>query len=479
MRKPLPVVLLLLMLSLSVICKAEPLESRFIVELGQDGGSSDVTFSIRPVQHSFIDNPSYHADSGYEGLIFPSDDKSQGIGGYGLKTSLIESISWHLLHAANLVIVYELAFTPHDTALSAKPYSWIPIVGAFVVADFLLKSYWNPDSWLLNPTDQLEAASMLAQADHPFVITNMVLPGRGEQKNDQQNPSSASADHQALGTTAQLTGSITSPLGLGSGDGNEDPEQGEHTFGLDCYVDSCHGVCKLRQSSGSESAERLLNSEGSPTAPAQGIPEQGSIETMSELTQILHHFQPQALTISINTFPANSRSNTCCVPDAAAAMKAGELTCKVPMHGEDDQLRPCGFFCNNRKAMRAHKTKYHTKSRLHFLEGLSSMRKSSSEKARLFIYPETHRCYETVIGEDGQQQPCHEPLPTAQSLLDHKLRYHPESQASDGTAIGDDGQRSGGIMSENAQTHQAKVHRKRKPFDADRDDHLNPPEGTE
>lgn len=474
MKNSSSVALLSLLLSTSAIGQAESWTRHYVVELGQDGSSPAGIFSIRSGQHTFPDTPSHLVGTkAYTEAILPPEDKPHRLGSYGVKTSFIKSISWQLIYATSVLVAYDLVMTTDDAAPGAKPYSWIP-VEAFFAVGWLSGSYWNTDSPLFNPIDKPEAGQ-----DDPFAINTMMLPANGQQQRQQREERTESSIQQASGAST-FTGALTGPLSSGSGDGNEGPEQHQHTLGLDCRVSPCKGICIFRPASSRiELAEGWLNSEESSTAPAQGIPEQGSIETMSELTQILHHFQPQALTISINTFPANSRSNTCCVPDAAAAMKAGELTCKVPMHGEDDQLRPCGFFCNNRKAMRAHKTKYHTKSRLHFLEGLSSMRKSSSEKARLFIYPETHRCYETVIGEDGQQQPCHEPLPKAQSLLDHKLRYHPESQASDGTAIGDDGQRSGGIMSENAQTHQAKVHRKRKPFDADRDDHLNPPEGTE
>lgn len=81
-------------------------------------------------------------------------------------------------------------------------------------------------------------------------------PGRVN-KNDPANQPSASSGQQACGTITQPGASFTSPQDSGSGDGNGDPEQQrQHTYGLDCYVGSCHGVCQLRPpSDGSELAE--------------------------------------------------------------------------------------------------------------------------------------------------------------------------------------------------------------------------------
>lgn len=134
---------------------------------------------------------------------------------------------------------------PGDSALSAKPYSLIP-VEAFVAADMVLKNYWNPNSLLFNPTNQPGASQ-----DHPFAITTMVLPGPGQQKNDQQSQASASSGQQASGTTSRLKRFFAKFLPNRS-EGNGNPEQHQHTYGLNCYADSCNGVCRFRPPSDSE-----------------------------------------------------------------------------------------------------------------------------------------------------------------------------------------------------------------------------------
>ncbi|WOG27325.1 hypothetical protein [Endozoicomonas sp. 8E] len=128
---------------------------------------------------------------------------------------------------------------PYNNALSAKPYSWIP-VEAFVAVGMLLKSDWNSNSLLFNTADQPKASQ-----DHPFAISTMVLPGQGQQKNDQQSQASASSNQQASGTNTHLKNCFAQ-FQTCRRDGNGNPEQPQHTFGLKCYVDSCNGVCRFR-----------------------------------------------------------------------------------------------------------------------------------------------------------------------------------------------------------------------------------------
>uniref|UniRef100_UPI00214853FC hypothetical protein n=1 Tax=Endozoicomonas sp. SESOKO4 TaxID=2828745 RepID=UPI00214853FC len=247
---------LLPLLFLSAICQAESLTRRFVVEYKE----STQSFSVKRSLNSLLDNPKYLADTNGNAGFLPPDDKPHKHGDYGLKMTFIKSISWQWLYATNVLVAYELILTTRDAAPRGKPYSWIP-AEALVTAGWLLKSYWNPDSLLFNPRGQLEVSQ-----DEPFAITTMMLPGQNQQQSDQQTPTSESSDQQASGATGHVRGSVPSPLSSGSGGDNEGPEQNQHTLGLDCYVDSCHGVCKLRQApDSSESAEGAVGSAESST----------------------------------------------------------------------------------------------------------------------------------------------------------------------------------------------------------------------
>ncbi|WP_252176087.1 hypothetical protein [Endozoicomonas sp. 4G] len=141
------------------------------------------------------------------------------------------------LFAARLLLLLSL-----PAICQADSFTRHLVVEQFVAVGWLLKSYWNPDSLLFDPGDQQEASR-----DDPFTIITMMLPGQNKQQSDQQTPSSESPSQQASGTTSHVRGSFTHPLSSGSGGGNEHPEQDLHTFGLNCYAGSCHGVCELRQ----------------------------------------------------------------------------------------------------------------------------------------------------------------------------------------------------------------------------------------
>ncbi|WP_257287880.1 hypothetical protein [Endozoicomonas sp. SESOKO2] len=270
------VTLLLLLSSSSVISQAAPLKRSFVVQLQQDGGSPGRSFSIKP-NEPMLGNPSYIAETdGSAGSIFPPDDKPQRFGGFWVKTGFFDLISWQLIDANHFLVAYELVMTNNDFALGIKPYSWIPIEAFFVVG-WLLQSYWSTDSPLFSLMGKLEASQ-----DDPYAITTMTLSGNGQEKNQQKNEPTKSSGQQASGKTAQFKGSLTRPENFGSGGGNEGPEQ-QHTFCLNCYVDSCHGVCKLRPLSdgdgdgdGDGSAKWSLNLVETSTGYTGAVPEQSS-----------------------------------------------------------------------------------------------------------------------------------------------------------------------------------------------------------
>lgn len=242
MKNSFSATLLLLQFYLSATSQADSLTTGFAVEL-QQASSPEWSFSIKPDHpHSLSGGPSYPADiNGYAESILPSDEKPQRFGNYGVKTSFFESVPWQLIYATHFLTAYELVMTARD-ASGLKPYSWIP-VETFLAVGCLLRSYLSIDSPLFNLMDQPEASQ-----DDPFAITTMMLPGNGQQQSQKQNEQTASSSQQTSGTTAsRMTGAIL-PLSSGSGGGSQNPQQHQHTLGLDCYVDSCLGVCRLRPS---------------------------------------------------------------------------------------------------------------------------------------------------------------------------------------------------------------------------------------
>ncbi|WOG28487.1 hypothetical protein [Endozoicomonas sp. 8E] len=252
--------LLLLLYSLSVICQAKPLTRSFVVVLERSSGSPDGNFSIKPGQRRLAGKPSYIAQTNsHSGSNRLFNDKPHRLGGYGLKTTLIESISWQLLYVTQLLVAYELILSTNIPS-GAKPCLRMP-VDAFVAVGWLLKGYWNANSALPNTMDQLGAASMMLQWDDPYAITTMTYLEHGQQKNQQRNqPVVLSTDQQAPGANSQIKGTFNSPGHSGSGGGNEGSEQNRHTLSFNCFVDSCIGVCKLRPPlRNRESAEQSLN----------------------------------------------------------------------------------------------------------------------------------------------------------------------------------------------------------------------------
>ncbi|WP_257274907.1 MULTISPECIES: RING finger domain-containing protein [unclassified Endozoicomonas] len=247
MVKTLSTVLFLLLLSLSVICQAEKLTRRFVVEFAphQGTGSLDRVFSIK---HNLNTLPvgSLDIDDTNGCPYFSAANEPGGLNGYGLATRFIASIYWQWLYPTHLLVAYELALTTNGAPLGSIPCLRLP-EKAFIAVGWLLKSYWNPDSLLFNPMGQPGAAFVSTQVGHPFAIITKGPNGHDEQKNaPPDQPLASSSGQQASARTTQLRASFTSPLDSGSADGNEDPEQHRHTYGLDCYVDACNGVCQFR-----------------------------------------------------------------------------------------------------------------------------------------------------------------------------------------------------------------------------------------
>ncbi|WP_422136993.1 hypothetical protein [Endozoicomonas sp. ALD040] len=228
---------------LSLICQAETWTNSFVVALEQEKGSPNLSFSIKHDPSALPGNLPETVDTNdHRGPFLLTSNKRHLSLSYRLATTLVESISWQLPYVTNLLVAYELTLTTKVAPISATSYSWLP-AEMVVVVGWLLKSYWNPDSLLFNPTKQQETSQ-----DRPFSsIIMMVVPV--PEQGQQQRYSSGSSGHRASGTSQYNIGSSLGPPPSGSGDddGNGGYQQNQHTLGLNCLV--CNGICRLRPSS--------------------------------------------------------------------------------------------------------------------------------------------------------------------------------------------------------------------------------------
>ncbi|WP_422135906.1 hypothetical protein [Endozoicomonas sp. ALD040] len=292
MKRPLFAALLLL----SIACQASI--RHFVVELEQDAGSPDKSFSIKQHDpHTLTNTPSIIAsNNGHSDQDSPANDTPFGPGIFGLITIIIESVSWHLLYASQWLVAYELILTSHDTQ-SSKTYSRLPLE-SFITVGLFLSNYWNSDSPMFNPIGQQESSQ-----DYPFMINTMTLSS-GD--NQQQGQLSESSTRQASGTTSGFRGTITSRQYSDSDGGDEVPEQHQHTLGLNCFADNCNGVCKFRQSG---------------ARPKQSSTPNEDFDRQSPLVQ--------------------------------------QHTCKVTVFGEGGRQRACGQICQSNTALKDHKRRKH------------------------------------------------------------------------------------------------------------------------
>ncbi|WOG26802.1 hypothetical protein [Endozoicomonas sp. 8E] len=124
---------------------------------------------------------------------------------------------------------------------------------------------------------------------------------------------------------------------------------------------------------------------------------------------------------------------------------SGLQACKVNIVGEDGQKRHCGKVCKNPDALSNHKRRDHSGQKI---------------------------CDVTIIEDNGQLRPCAKVCKNAKALSDHKSRYHTGQQICDLTVIGHDGQPQlcrKVFKNAKALLNHKGIHRKRKPFDVDRD----------
>ncbi|WOG27130.1 hypothetical protein [Endozoicomonas sp. 8E] len=479
--------------SLSVICQDEPWTERFIVELVEDAGSPNQSFSVWQDRQILPGNLSDIAETnGYSGSFSMPDDRRHRPLSYGEKTPLIESTSWQWLYATRLLVSYELFLTTRDSYPNFHPYSWLPAEASIAVG-WLLKNYWNPDSPLFNLIEQ-QTASILTQGDYLFAITTM-MPDSG---NEQQGQPSESSCQQAPKTTTYPADPFTTPQHPGSGDGNRDPQQYSHTLGLNCFLHPCHGVCWFRPSSenthsmstGATTNDQsgslnddvpmfrhfpitpddwdivngLLNLRGhsiledtGASCPHTNVPPQletlktqqtkGSSQGVSGPPHLSQSGAIKATgsssqpTIEESMVGENDQKRPCikvlndtkALSDHKSRDPTEQQTCTVTVMGEDGQKQPCGTVCKNIKALKGHKRRNHTGQQT---------------------------CNISVVEQDGLQWPCGKVCNNSQGLKDHKIRHHSVQRICSTTIIAENGQqRPCGKACNNAQA--LKDHKRR------------------
>ncbi|WOG26992.1 hypothetical protein [Endozoicomonas sp. 8E] len=417
------------------------MKRRYIVELQQDAAFSNQSFSIKPDQRALSDNPSDIANkNGFKRPDLPSDDKQQRFFSYEVETTLIESISWQLLYATNLLVAFELITTSKAPPLGTTSYSWLPIEG-IVTVGWLLKSYWNPDSPLFKPTEQTQVR--LTQGNQLYAITTMMY-GSGDDQQQSQLPESSG--QQAPQTTRQPTSAFTSPLSSGSGDGYEDPQKHSHTLGLDCFVHPCHGVCKFR--SYSDSANERSNdpfaiqlqdhdiNDNPVNTTASAVPVHCNMKKVDDDGQLRNC---RAVFKSIQSLLNHQKK-----------VHSGKKTCLAHMVGKDCRLRPCGKFCKSAKTLSDHKRRTHSgqKNCVETVVGEDGLQRPCEKVCKNAMTPPDHikfahsgetTCDLTVLGEDGLQRPCGKICKDAIALSDHKKNAHTRQRTCDLTIVGEDG----------------------------------------
>ncbi|WP_422140034.1 hypothetical protein [Endozoicomonas sp. ALC020] len=463
--------------------------SRFIVEFEQNGGFPDQSFSITPYTPSDIPDT-----NSYTGSASLPDGKRHRSGFYGVKPNPIESISWQWVYTTNLLIAYELILTTRGTPLRANPYSWLPVEAAFAVG-LLLKNYWNPNSPLFNPIEQ-QTASMLRQWDQPFA-SMITMFGSGH--NQQQGQPLESSSQQASQAATQPERYFINHLYSDSGEGKRNPQQDSHTLGLNCFVNSCRGICQFRPSASSRRpAESPLNVEKSSTGPTGAIPGQSSCPPLI----IKHGLSCTGYYDSVNTTDSQKKPPVKVFNDRFSFQfqcTPGETflpqTHQAQPHDVNDNLTNS---CNHTLSMNAGKAQSNSGQPLHdnaprhkylsvtdddlvIVNGLLNLRDHSllkkirnsyvrkpfrlpagaSKTQQITGSPQlghnplhlsrTGReqatnlsgqkiCNATVVTKNGLQQPCCKVCMNTTALSIHKSKYHTGQKTCIETVIGVDGQ---------------------------------------
>ncbi|WOG26951.1 hypothetical protein [Endozoicomonas sp. 8E] len=452
---------------------------RFIVEFVEDAAFTGQSLFTKPEHHTLSGNSSDIADkNGNIEPCFSSDKKRQKTCSYGVKTPLIESISWQWLYATNLLVVFELILTTKDAPPGFNLYSSLPLE-AVIAVGWLLNNYWNPWSSLFNPCEQQEASQ-----NHLFSIITMT-PGSehnpSQYQTSQYQPSQASGQ-QAPKAPPYPEGSFTSPSHSGFGDDNEDPQPHRHTLGLNCFVNPCNGVCRFRPSfdnahSLSAGAACTLQTRQL-TMPGHlpvttddlliingliNLGSHGLAEKKPFSVSLTHCIPPAGASEAQQTTASTQWNQNLIHPPRAALATPDKIIFTTSDHkdSQTDAIEwaeasssgclPYTGANHCRQALLDQKRRYHSGQQTCVDKVLgdngrqrlcgrvcNSIKALSDHKRRHHTGPRT--CGETVLGEDSQPQLCGRVCNSIKALSDHKRRHHTGQQTCGETVLGKDGQ---------------------------------------
>ncbi len=476
---------LFLVLGLSVVCQAEPWTGCFAVGAEPNAGFSHQSFSIKGVRHSPQGNPSDIADTnGYTGPTRPPDDKPHRLGGYGIKATIIESISWQLLYATDLQVAHKLILTIKDAPLNSNPYSWLS-VEVLVAVGWLLKSYWNSGLLMSNPIEQQKVSQ-----DHSLDTITMMFGSGHNQRPHQPSTSSGQRAPQAANLPGGFISSLMYSDSGGSGGGSQ---QHSHTLGLNCFVHPCRGVCSFRPFSDNGSPDNwLLNSAETSMGFNGANPGQSSCPHLAnkhsisriddfdpfeathfEQNEILDDLSGIQLSLISNQlldlayeFDCNPANNACALDEVALdrdtsdSMRAGgtyPTDVAGPLNGlvlMNDGLR---FTANEFGVINGLVDPTELCQEAGFSLALDSsetpqtiteLSQSGQSQPHLSRTDEAQArnnsgqkiCHVIFVGEGGQERLCGRVCKNARALSSHKKRSHPRQHSCDVRVVGEDGQ---------------------------------------
>lgn len=224
----------------------------------------------------------------------------------------------------------------------------------------------------------LRLSGILKQGDHSFAAITMMLGSGHEQP---QLESSESSGHKGPDATTCSKGFFTASLHSDSGGGNGNPEQHPHTLDLNCFIDTCRGVCQFRQSVDPD-------------------------HCMHDQNNTLFETESPYLKEKWISFSFTRLSPTTETPET-------QHVCYLTLFGKDGKPKPCGKVCKNSKVLSTHKRTIHSGKKI---------------------------CDETVVGEDGQPRTCEKVCKNNQALYDHRRNKHTGQQSCDLPMAGEDGQ---------------------------------------
>ncbi|WP_422473944.1 hypothetical protein [Endozoicomonas sp. ALB032] len=450
---------LLISLSFFVVCQADPWTGRFIIEFELNSGFPNRSFSD---QHRLPVNPSDIAEKkDYTESDSLSDIKRQQTYICREKTTFIKFISWQWLYATHLMVAYGLTLSTRYAPSSFICYSWLP-VEVIVAGGWLLKSYWKPDSSPFYPFAR-QVLSILTQEDQCLAIITM-MPGYG--RNQQQGQPSGSSDQQAPQTYTHPLVHLTSLLFSNFGDGNQGPQQHQHTLDSNCFIHPCHGLCRFRPLSDS-SNNGTLNSLKSSTGHTEATPRQDSCPHFADTTASAGKVVCNVIMVRQD---GQLRQCGTAVKNAKALMShksgyhTGKKNCDMPLIGEDGRQRPCGKLCKNAHALSCHKNRYHCGQKTCDVNlvgengqlqpcGKACINSKTLKEHKRRDHSMQQTCVAIMVGEDGQQRPCGKTFKNIETLYSHKSKYHSGQRACDETVVGKNGQQQRcGKTFKNAQT---------------------------